>query len=70
MPVFIVLGVVGILVVLVLGGLLGKRVRDNGGIAPTLKKIRVTRTWQVPGGLTPEPSTPPQTREPSFISDR
>ena len=59
-----------VIVVVIIGALLGKRVRDNGGISPTLKRIRVNHTWQVPGGLTPEPSSPPQSREQSFLSDR
>ena len=69
-PVYVVAAGIVVLVILVIGGLLGKRVRDNGGISPTLKRIRVNHTWQVPGGQTPEPTTPPQTREPSLLSDR
>lgn len=63
MLVCVVLVVVGVAV-------LGKRVRDNGGIKETLKKIKTRGVWFVPGGNTPEPDTPPQTREPSFASDR
>ena len=56
--------------VLIVVCVLGKRVRDNGGIKETVKKIKTRGVWFVPGGNTPEPDTPPQTREPSFASDR
>lgn len=57
-----------ILVILALG-VLGKRVRDNGGINKTLKKIRVRGTWFIHGGSTIESDSPPNTCDPS-LSDR
>ena len=63
MPVCIVL-------VLIVVAVLGKRVRDNGGVKETFRKIKVRRTWRVPGGTTPEPDSNTITREQSFVSDR
>ena len=60
---------VALVLVVVVIGILGKRVRDNGGVKAVVKKIRVRSTWQVPGGATPEPVSSPLTRGQSLTSD-
>jgi hypothetical protein len=61
---------ISVVLVLVVVVILGKRIRDNGGIKETVKKLRVRSTWRVPGGNTPEPDTPSQIRETSFDPER
>ena len=60
---------VGVILLLIAMIVLGKRVRDNGGVKETIKKIKVRRTWQIPGS-TPEPDSSPQTRDPSLSERR
>lgn len=51
--------------------MLGKRVRDNGGVAQSFKKIRVRGTWFIGrGGGASEIDSAPTTRDPSISDQR
>ena len=61
----------GVILVMIVVVVLGKRVRDNGGVKETFRKIRVRGTFRIPGGSTPEPSeTNLMMRDRTSVSDR